>query len=139
VIRIAVAAAAALSLWVALGPSVPSKVPDYALGSPWILRGEWGLAALLLLLILITVIWRGLVSGQLPLEISREGVKYEAATELVQTGTEAVTEEVNEAIDELRDAIAKISEAVEDTADATSDAIRIIDSKIEDIEKELRE
>jgi hypothetical protein len=138
-IRIAVAVAAVLSLWVALSPSAPSKVPDYALGSPWILRGEWGLATLLLLLILITVIWRGLVSGQLPLEISREGVKYEAATELVQTGTEAVTEEVNEAIDELREAIAKVSEAVEDVADATSDAIRIIDSKIEDIEKDLRE
>ena len=138
-IRIAVVVAAAVALWVALSPGVPNRVPDYALGSPWILRGEWGLAALLILLILITVIWRGLVAGQLPLEISREGVKYEAATELVQTGTEAVTEEVNEAIEELRQAIAKVSEAVEDVADATSDAIRIIDSKIEDIDKELRE
>ncbi len=138
-IRISVAVAALVAIWVALGAGVPKQVPDYALGSIWILRGERALAALLLLVILITVLWRGLVAGQLPLEIGREGVKYEAATELVQTGTQAVTEEVDGAIQELREAIAKVSEAVEATADATSDAIRIIDSKIEDIEKELRE
>jgi hypothetical protein len=139
VIRISVAVAAVLAIWVAYSAGVPKQVPDYALGSIWILRGERALAALLLLILLITVIWRGLVAGQLPLEIGREGVKYEAATELVKTGTEAVTEEVDGAIEELREAIAKISEAVEATADATSDAIRIIDDKIEGIEKELRE
>jgi hypothetical protein len=137
-VRIAVAVAVLLALWVALSAGVPKQVPDYALGSVWILRGERALAALLLLVILITVLWRGLVAGQLPLEIGREGVKYEAATELVKTGTEAVTEEVDGAIQELREAIAKVSEAVEATADATSDAIRIIDDKIEDMEKELR-
>jgi len=134
-----VAVAAALAVWVALSADMPKQVPDYALGSAWILRGERALGALALLVVSITILWRGLVSGQLPLEVSREGLKYEAATQLVKTGTEAVTEEVNEAIDELRDAIAKVSSAVEATADATSDAIRIIDSKIEDIQKELRE
>ena len=138
-IRISVAAAAVLAIWIAFSAELPKQIPDYALGSVWILRGERALAALLLLLILITVIWRGIVAGQLPLEIGREGVKYEAATELVKTGTEAVTEEVHGAIDELREAIAKISEAVEATADATSDAIRIIDDRMEGIEKELHE
>lgn len=109
----------------------------------WILRGERALVILGLLVVLLTIVWRGVIEGQLPLEIGREGLKYEAAKELIKQGTETaagvVTEEVSKRLDELRGNLAKVSEAVDTTADATSDAIRQIESKIEAIEKELYE
>lgn len=118
--------------------AVPTVLPDYALGNLWILRGERALGLLLLLVILLTIFWRGVIEGQLPLEIGRAGLKYEAA-QMIKTGTETVTEEVDKAMDELRGDLAKVSAAVDTTAGATGDAIRQIESKIEAMERELRE
>jgi hypothetical protein len=140
-IRIATVAIAGLAAREALTADVPKTLPDYALGSLWILRGERALVILGLLVVLLTIVWRGVIEGQLPLEIGREGLKYEAAKELIKQGTETaagvVTEEVSKRLDELRGNLAKVSDAVDITADATSDAIRQIESKIEALEKEL--
>jgi hypothetical protein len=120
---------------------VPKSLPDYALGNLWILRGERALVLLGLLVVLLTIVWRGVIEGQLPLEIGREGLKYEAAKALIQKGTETatgvVTEEVSKALGELRSDLAKVSGAVDTTAEATADAIRQIESKIEEMDKEL--
>lgn len=142
-IRIATLVLTGLAIWEALASSVPRVLPDYALGSLWILRGERALGVLLLLVVLVTIFWRGVIDGQLPLEISREGLKYEAAKELLRRGTEtatqAVTEEVDKAISEVKTDLAKVSSAVDNTAAATADAIRQIESKIENIERQMNE
>jgi len=132
-----------LAVWEAFEAEVPKAIPDYALGSLWILRGERALLTLALLVILLTIVWPGVIEGQLPLEISREGLKYEAAKALIQRGTETaagvVTEEVGKALGELRNDLAKVSSAVDTTAGATAEAIRQIESKIESLEKEVRQ
>jgi division protein CdvB (Snf7/Vps24/ESCRT-III family) len=142
-IRVATVVIAVLTVREAVQAAVPKVLPDYALGNLWILRGERALAILLLLVILLTVIWRGVIEGQLPLEISREGLKYEAAKALIQKGTEtatgAVAEEINKALGEFKSDLAKVSEAVDNTAGATAEAIRLLEAKIEAIEGELNE
>lgn len=55
---------------------VPKTLPDYALGNAWILRGERSLAILVFLVVLLTIVWRGIVEGQLPLEFGQGGLKY---------------------------------------------------------------
>jgi len=140
-IRIAIVVATGLAGREAWTAEVPKSLPDYALGNLWILRGERALVLLGLLVVLLTIVWRGVIEGQLPLEIGREGLKYEAAEALIKQGTEsaagAVTEEANKELSELRTNLAKVSGAVDTTAEATADAIRQIESKIESIDKEL--
>lgn len=117
---------------------VPKTLPDYALGNAWILRGERSLAILVFLVVLPTIVWRGIVEGQLPLEFGQGGLKY---PDLIQKGTQPVTEAVDKAISEVRGDFArdlgKVSEAVDTTAGATADAIRQMESKIETIEERL--
>lgn len=129
---------ALLALGQGITADVPKTLPDYALGNAWILRGERSLAILVFLVVLLTIVWRGIVEGQLPLEFGQGGLKY---PDLIQKGTQPVTEAVDKAISEVRGDfardLAKVSEAVDTTAGATADAIRQVESKIETIEERL--
>lgn len=118
---------------------VPKTLPDYALGNAWILRGERSLAILVFLVVILTIVWRGIIEGQLPLEFGQGGLKY---PDLIQKGTQPVTDAVEKAIRDVRGDFArdlgKVSQAVDATAEATADAIRQMESKIENIEEELK-
>lgn len=138
-IRVATALVVLFAGHEAFTAPTPKTLPDYALGNLWILRGERTLGILVLLIIVVTIVWRGIVEGQLPLEIGREGLKYEAAKDLIAAGTQPVTEAVDQAVQALRSDLAKVSDAVDATAGATAEAIRQIEGKIEKLENELRQ
>lgn len=138
-IRLVTAFAVLFAAREAFTAPIPKTVPDYALGNLWILRGERTLGILVLLIVVATIVWRGIVEGQLPLEVGREGLKYEAAKDLIAAGTQPVTEAANQAIQDLRSDLARVSDAVDVTAGATAEAIRQIEGKIEKLENELRQ
>ena len=138
-IRVATAFVVIFAAREALTAPIPKSLPDYALGNLWILRGERALGIMVLLIILVTIVWRGIVEGQLPLEVGREGLKYEAAKDLIAAGTQPVTEALDQAIQDMRGDLAKVSDAVDVTAGATAEAIRQIEGKIEKLENEPRQ
>lgn len=57
--------------------------PGYALTSPWILRAERGLAAVLIILIVLTILIRVVGEGELPDQIGREGFGWKRTTQVV--------------------------------------------------------
>jgi hypothetical protein len=77
VVRFATAAIGLVSIAVAFVDRLPADIPAYAFGDASVLRAERGLALLAILFIAFVALWRGIAEGELPIEISREGVKYQ--------------------------------------------------------------
>ena len=76
-VRLASVLAGLLSVVVAVTDRIPTDIPSYAFGDASVLRAERGLALLAILFIAFVVLWRGVAEGELPIEISREGCKYQ--------------------------------------------------------------
>ena len=91
------------------------------------------------MVVLLTIVWRGIIEGQVPLEFSREGFKYEGAAEQIQRGIQPVRAAVDKAIAELRRDLEALRAGVDKTAAASADGIRQIESRIERIEEELKQ
>jgi hypothetical protein len=77
-VRVIVPLALAASLAVAARLSVPHKLPGAALGSRWVLYGLWTLTIFYGFLLLFLPLVRSL-RGQLPIELSLRGPRYEEA------------------------------------------------------------
>jgi hypothetical protein len=77
VVRIATVVVGLVSILVAFADRIPTDIPAYAFGDASVLRAERGLALLAILFIAFVVLWRGITEGELPIEISREGFKYQ--------------------------------------------------------------
>ena len=88
-----VAAAVALPVAMQAGKSLPS----IALGSDVLLWLEQSVLVLVGLLILTAVVYRGIIRGQAPSEISKDGVKWE---EVVGATLEAL-DGLNERLDQV--------------------------------------
>lgn len=77
VVRLATVVVGLVSVVVAFVDRLPTDIPAYAFGDAWVLRAERGLALLAILFIAFVALWRGIAEGELPIEISREGFKYQ--------------------------------------------------------------
>jgi hypothetical protein len=77
VVRIATVVVGLVAVVVAFVDRIPADIPAYAFGDASVLRAERGLALLAILFISFVVLWRGIAEGELPIEISREGFKYQ--------------------------------------------------------------
>jgi hypothetical protein len=107
VVRLATVVAGLVSVVVAFVDRLPTDIPAYAFGDASVLRAERGLALLAILFIAFVVLWRGVVEGELPIEISREGFKYqqrEVARDTAATiqGLEASVERQRSLINQLQ-------------------------------------
>ncbi len=76
-VRIATVVVGLVSVVVAFADRIPADIPAYAFGDASVLRAERGLALLAILFIAFVALWRGIAEGELPIEISREGFKYQ--------------------------------------------------------------
>jgi hypothetical protein len=106
VVRLATIAAGLVSIVVALVDRIPADVPAYAFGDASVLRAERGLAMLAILFIAFVALWRGIAEGELPIEISREGFKYQqreatSETEVAVKRLEASAEKQDPLITQL--------------------------------------
>jgi hypothetical protein len=79
VVRVVVPLAAITAIVAALLIDVPDPLPSVALGSKWILYGVRALALFYGILLVVVPVLRSL-RGQLPIELSLRGAKYEDAT-----------------------------------------------------------
>jgi hypothetical protein len=77
-VRVIVPLALGASLAIAALLSVPHKLPGAALGSRWVLYGLWSPTIFYGFLLLFLPLIRGL-RGQLPIELSLRGPRYEEA------------------------------------------------------------
>jgi hypothetical protein len=77
-VRIIVPVALIAALVIAATLAVPDKLPGAALGSRWVLYGLWVLAIFYGFLLMFLPLVRGL-RGQLPIELSLRGPRYEEA------------------------------------------------------------
>lgn len=106
VVRIATAVAGLVSIVVALVDRIPKDVPAYAFGDAAVLRAERGLALLAILFIAFVVLWRGMVEGELPIEVSREGFKYQQRE--VTSETAGTIEELEASVERQRGSIRRL-------------------------------
>jgi len=116
-VRLVAAVAGLVSIVVAFVDRIPMDIPAYAFGDAAVLRGERSLALLAILFVAFVVLWRGMVDGELPIEISQEGFKYqqrEAASETVATlkELERSVEEQGRSIRQLATAVDRILDVV---------------------------
>ena len=71
-----VGALLALSIVAAWAINIPEKLPGVALGQPFLYRVQIGLAVFYAGLLLLTPVFRGIIEGQLPVEVSARGAKF---------------------------------------------------------------
>jgi hypothetical protein len=100
VVRLATVVVGLVSVVVAVVDRIPRDIPAYAFGDASVLRAERGLALLAILFIAFVVLWRGMAEGELPIEISREGFKYQQRE--VARDTSAMLEELGASVDRQR-------------------------------------
>jgi hypothetical protein len=101
--------------------------PGYALGVGAILRGERGVAALAILVIALVAVARLVWEGQLPDELTKDGVKWSMAAE----GTE-------EAIQGLDAQLEEHGAALRDLSEATTGIVGMLEERINVLEREDR-
>lgn len=77
--------------------------PAYALQSPWVLRTERGLFAVLVLLVLLTIVIRLIGEGELPDQIGREGLGWKRAAKEITVTTDEILEYVISIDEDLQD------------------------------------
>lgn len=99
-VRVATIVVGLTSVVVAFVHRLPTDIPAYAFGDASVLRAERGLALLALLFIAFVVLWRGIVDGELPIEISREGFKYQQRE--VARDTAATIQELEASVERHR-------------------------------------
>jgi hypothetical protein len=92
---------------------IPADIPAYAFGDASVLRAERGLALLAILFIAFVVLWRGMVEGELPIEISREGFKYHYRE--VAGETDSVLKELKASAEEQRVSITQLDSVLKRT------------------------
>ncbi len=105
-VRLATVVVGLISVAVAFVDPIPLDIPAYAFGDASVLRAERGLALLAILFVAFVVLWRGVAEGELPIEISREGFKYQQRqaareTEATVKGLERSVEEQYGSIKQL--------------------------------------
>jgi hypothetical protein len=100
VVRLATVVVGLASVVVAFVDRLPTDIPAYAFGDAWVLRAERGAALLAILFIAFVVLWRGMAEGELPIEISREGVKYQQRE--VARDTAATLDELEASVEQQR-------------------------------------
>jgi hypothetical protein len=93
-----VVVAAAVGVGIAL--PVPSSLPSVALGSSELLRIERSLAFLYALLLVLVPLVRGL-EGQLPIELSTSGARWQETTAVSEAAIRALDGRVDASIIEL--------------------------------------
>jgi hypothetical protein len=100
VVRLATVVVGVASVVVAFVDRLPTDIPAYAFGDASVLRAERGLALLAILFIAFVVLWRGVAEGELPIEISREGFKYQQRE--VARDTAATIQELEASVERQR-------------------------------------
>jgi hypothetical protein len=114
----------------ALDP-LPQVVPAYAFGDPWVLRSERGLAMLAVLLVVAVVVWNGIIEGELPTEVTREGVSYRE----VASSTDRSLEELVGRLRDHQESLDLIAEL-----DSTAvDALHDLDERLARLEDDSRQ
>jgi len=86
---------------------VPSSLPSVALGSSELLRIERGLAFLYAFLLVLVPLVRGL-QGQLPIELSARGARWQETT----VASEAAIEALDRRVDVLRTELGRLATAL---------------------------
>ena len=110
--RVATLIVGLISVVVAVVDHIPTDIPAYAFGDANILRAERGLALLAILFIGFIVLWRGIVEGELPIEISREGFKYHYRE--VTGGTDSVLKDLKASVEKQRDSIERLESVLKE-------------------------
>jgi hypothetical protein len=113
VVRFATVVVGLVSITVALVDRIPPDIPAYAFGDASVLRAERGLALLAILFITFVVLWRGIAERELPIEISREGFKYQQRE--VTRGTEATLQQLEATVQDQDGAIGRLASMVDRT------------------------
>ncbi len=118
-VRVIVPLALLASLVIAALLSVPHKLPGAALGSRWVLYGLWTLTIFYGFLLLFLPLVRAL-RGQLPIELSLQGPRYEEAAATTSDALQELREElldhkalVTALAESLEEAVTRIA-AIED-------------------------
>lgn len=115
------------------GGSGQSACPGYALASPWVLRGERGLGALVGALALVVVVARVLAQGRVPDTLGRDGAGWAAdpdATEGIANLEKIV--QLNEGeIGKLREAVAKLTPSTPLALEELSGDIRRLSQEVD--------
>jgi hypothetical protein len=119
---------------VALVDRLPTDIPAYAFGDAAVLRAERGLALLAILFIAFVVLWRGVVEGELPIEISREGFKYQQRE--VARDTAATIQELEASVEHLRNLINKVQRGLVRTVGVVESQSRRL-ARFEAVTKEV--
>ncbi len=83
-------------------PNCPKAgCPSYALANCWILKSERGVALIALAIFAISILWRMLLHGKLPDQISKDGFGWKETAETVNKNVEDVLAQVKSLDDDF--------------------------------------
>ncbi len=104
-----------------------------ALGSEILLRGERVIACFLAFLLLMTTIFRGVGRGELPIELSLRGARYEE-TEAAAVASATAIPDLVRRVDEQETLARTLASAGEEIAETTLQEILDLTERVERLE-----
>ncbi|MGD0145195.1 MAG: hypothetical protein ABSC92_18755 [Rhizomicrobium sp.] len=104
--------------------------PSYALNSAWILRGERGLAVVVVLLVVLTAFWRVIINGEFPSKIGRDSLEWPVAAE----GAKEAISALEAAVKSLSDDSERDEQDLQDVAVAVEGLLDEISARLDALE-----